>query len=71
MFRPHAPTIGAMTTTSDTPAKTSATSTTGGKAEAKKPVSATLTTGSSVTTQYGTTQVSVTIKSGKITDVKA
>jgi uncharacterized protein with FMN-binding domain len=53
-----------------TPALTSSTSA-GQQATVKKSGTSTVATGSPVDTQFGTTQVQVTIKNGKITDVKA
>lgn len=66
MFRPHAPTVtvdtaedaGATTSEASEPAKA------GGKTTGRTTV-----TGAASTTQYGTTQVRVTITKGKITDV--
>jgi uncharacterized protein with FMN-binding domain len=65
MFRPHAPTV----TVDDTaPTASEATEPTQGKG---KTAGTTTVTGAASTTQYGTTQVRVTITKGKITDVTA
>jgi uncharacterized protein with FMN-binding domain len=61
MFKPKEPSVLA--------ASSSSTST--GQATVTKSGTTTVATGSPITTQFGTTQVQVTIKAGKITDVKA
>ncbi|MCW2873399.1 FMN-binding protein [Actinacidiphila oryziradicis] len=63
MFKPREATISVASSASST--------STGKQATVKKSAGSTIATGTPVSTQFGTTQVSVTIKNGKITDVKA
>jgi uncharacterized protein with FMN-binding domain len=61
MFKPKEPSVLAV----------SSSSTSTGQATVTKSGTTTVATGSPIATQFGTTQVQVTIKAGKITDVKA
>jgi uncharacterized protein with FMN-binding domain len=59
LFRPHEPSVASLSSSSSEPAMV----TTSGES--------TVATGSPITSQFGTTQVKVTIKSGKITELVA
>ena len=63
MFKPREATVSVTSATSST--------STSQQATAKKSGSSTIATGAPISTQFGTTQVRVTIKNGRITDVKA
>jgi uncharacterized protein with FMN-binding domain len=78
MFRPHAPSITAISPAGDdssvtTEAGPSSAARASGPSSSGSagvtPAAVTRVTGAAVTTQYGTTQVRVTLKGGKITDV--
>ncbi|MFJ6392846.1 FMN-binding protein [Streptomyces sp. NPDC091972] len=67
LFKPHelTPTVASSSSSSSSPS-----SSTGQDATVSKSGSTTTVTGAVISTQFGDTQVQVTIKSGKITDVK-
>jgi len=69
MFRPHAPTVTVDTAEDSSATTPAAEATTAAGGKAAKTTGPTQVTGAASTTQYGTTQVRVTISKGKITDV--
>jgi uncharacterized protein with FMN-binding domain len=68
MFKPKEPSISLSTSTSTGTSSSSSSSSSSGTTVTKSGTTTTA-TGAGITSQFGTTQVKVTIKAGKITDV--